>query len=141
MEMEIRLRVVATPVVEAVPGPPGPGKRFVFSDDLVLEGQQTAAGTHSGVVTTLRPVDANNQYLSAPGGAAELLQYEATFKLKAVTGVQAGQITARGVVFTRPTGQPFEPATFAITGGTGAYANARGQVTQEGALRTLMIVS
>jgi hypothetical protein len=138
--MEIKLTVVATPVFGAVPGPPGPGKRFVFSDDLVLEGQQAPAGTHSGVVTTLRHVDANNQYLSAPGGAAELLQYEATFKLNAVTGLQAGEITVRGAFFIRPTGQPFEPAMFAITGGTGAYANARGQVTQAGALRTLMIV-
>jgi hypothetical protein len=29
---------------------------------------------------------------------------------------------------------------FAITGGTNAYANARGQITEEDALRTLEIV-
>jgi hypothetical protein len=143
--MEIVVSVKATPVQDVYPGPAGPGKRFIFSDDLVLERidnktpgsglppleQDRRAGTHSGVVTTLRIAAANDAYL--PGGG-ELFQYEATYRLNAVPAnpphaLRAGQVTARGVVLVQ-NGQNVGLRTFAITGGTDAYANARGQVTQ-----------
>jgi hypothetical protein len=57
------------------------------------------AGTHSGFATTLRFAEANDEFL--PGGSG-LFQYEATFRLNALTHagqtvLQKGQITARGV--------------------------------------------
>jgi hypothetical protein len=158
--MEIVVSVKATPVQAVYPGQPGPGKRFVFSDNLVLEEidgkkpgpgglppdeQDRHAGTHSGVVTTLRIAAANDAYL--PGGS-ELLQYEATYRLNAVPAnppyaLQAGQVTAQGVLLIR-NGQNVGLRRFAITGGTDAYANARGQVIEpdppDAHLRKLQIV-
>ena len=137
-----RVIIMPVPFGEFVPThgqPATPGGRFFFHETLVLEeidnkkpgqGLPTAeaerrAGTHSGIGTTLRHVDAGDPYF--PGGGA-LVQPEATFKLNAVGGaLQGGQITTRGVQHYRdfkPGGIP----TYAITGGTGAYANARGQV-------------
>lgn len=155
--MQIQL-TVAPADFRAYPGPAGLGKRFIFTDDLVYLGK--AAGTHSGCVTTLRNVQAGDAHISfpPPTAPAELLQYEATFSLLASTvdptdpnptnptkpplptGLQEGQITARGLVLFRQATGNVEPARYAITGGTGAYANARGQVTQQGTLRTLDVV-
>lgn len=143
--MEIVLLVTGT-VTNDVPGPPKPGKQFLFSDDLVLERvdnrtpgnglpqqpQDRRAGTHSGSVTVLRIAAPNDKYL--PGGG-ELFEYEGTYALNAVTVggqsvLQEGQVTARGVVLLR-NGQAVPPGKrYAITGGTGAYATARGQSTQ-----------
>ena len=116
--MEIVLLVTGT-VSDEVPGPRRPGKRFVFSDDLVLERvdnripgngltqepQDRRAGTHSGSVTVLRIAAADDKYL--PGGG-ELFEYEGTYALTSCTPGKR----------------------YAITGGTGAYATARGQSTQ-----------
>jgi hypothetical protein len=140
----IVFRVITEPAPfgEFVPahGPPGgPGGRFFFHETLVLEeidsktpghGLPTGeaerhAGTHSGIGTTLRYVDAGDPYF--PGGGP-LVQAESTFKLNAVGGaLQGGQITTRGVQHYRD-GKPVGEPTYAITGGTRAYANARGQL-------------
>lgn len=94
------------------------------------------AGTHSGFATTLRFAEANDEFL--PGGSG-LFQYEATFRLNALTHagqtvLQKGQITARGVKLLdaafKPILGPGELITYAITDGTGSYANARGQITE-----------
>ena len=122
-------------------GPHRPGKQFIFSERLVLESiddnknglppdeGDRRAGTHAGIVTTL---DANDPYQ---------LQYEATFRLSALPfppphGLPAGQITARGVLL-QSGGTPVGGKKFAITGGTDAYAEARGQLTEDGAKRIL----
>jgi hypothetical protein len=126
----------------------GPGHRFVFSNDLVLERidgrtpghglpqppEQRRAGTHSGFVTTLRADVPNDSYF--PSGV-HLWQYEGTYKLDAVPttvgqGLSAGQIVARGVLVLDSDNnfQPAEPVRFAIVGGTEDYATARGQITE-----------
>jgi hypothetical protein len=139
--MEIVLSVWNTPVKHFYPGPHGPGKVFVFSDNLLIESIDTKkvpgteearrAGTHSGLVTTLRATGPTGDAF-IPGDSL-LFQYEGTYRLNAVPGspgLQKGQVTARGVVL-KTGGEPSEkPVTWAITGGTGAYANARGQVTE-----------
>jgi hypothetical protein len=144
--MLITLRVTAS-TGERYPGKKGPGLRFIWSDDLELQGNPgLPAGAHSGISTTLHDVAAGDPYIPVPGGGdAELIQYEATYRLIAVpaAGLQAGQITARGVVFVKIVGnrgQLVEPAPFAITGGTGPYNNARGEGSQQGDLRILDIL-
>jgi hypothetical protein len=128
--------------------PGGPGGRFFFHETLVLEeidgktpGQglptgeaERRAGTHSGIGTTLRYVDAGDPYF--PGGGP-LVQAESTFKLNAVGGaLQGGQVTTRGVQHYRD-GKPVGTPTYAITGGTGAYANARGQLIASDAVQVV----
>jgi hypothetical protein len=144
--MEIVLRVVATPLAKVLPGEFGPGKRFVFSDDLVLEridnktpgnglpkkAKNRRAGTHSGFVTTLRGAKKNDVYLPPK---SELLQYEATYRLTPVAGnpppgMQKGQITVGGVLLIQQNGTLVDALGFAITGGTEAYATARGEATE-----------
>jgi hypothetical protein len=100
----ITLRVVKDhSVVHPYPGQPGPGKRVIWTDDLEREtspgsGSWVPAGTHSGISTTVREAAAGDPYIPVGGGAAELIQYEATYRLLDVpaAGQQAGQITARG---------------------------------------------
>ena len=47
-------------------------------------------------------------------------------------GLKAGPYTERGTVVTTGIyGGPADPDVFAVTGGTGAYANVRGYATQE----------
>jgi hypothetical protein len=140
------------PVNQVIPGPPGqgPGKRWVFSKNLVLERldnntpgnglpqnpQQRLAGSYSGLVTTLRVAAANDPIYQA---GSYLFQYEAIFKFNAVanTPLQAGQITARGVVSLAGNLNPIETRTFGITGGTGAYTTARGQISEQPAVPPL----
>jgi hypothetical protein len=134
---------------------PGPGHRFFFSDNLVLEEidgkkpgpgglpreeKDRRAGTQSGFITTVRKPDPTDPFVA---GGNILLQYDGTYWLNAVAGLQEGQITARGVVLKKD-GLNVGIPTFAITGGTKAYATARGQVTekreQDKELRLLDIV-
>ena len=44
------------------------------------------------------------------------------------TPLQAGQVTARGIVYLASNLNPIETRTFAITGGTAAYTTVRGQL-------------
>ena len=140
--MEIELRVFNTAVDETLPGPRGPGKRFVFSEDLVLQRidnktpgnglpsseQNRRAGTHSGFITVLRFAEADDNFFPED---TELAQYEGTFLLNAVAGLRSGQVITRGVVVFPP-GQALATHTFAIAGGTEAYKEARGQMIESG---------
>jgi hypothetical protein len=142
--------VLQDPVNEAVKGPPpkGPGKRFVFSKNLVLERldnntpgaglpqspQQRHAGTYSGLVTVLRVAKPNDVFLQ-PG--SYLLNYEVVYRFTALanTPLQRGQISAHGVFYGFAVAGHLQsidsPNRLAITGGTQAYQTARGQISQQ----------
>jgi hypothetical protein len=123
--------------------PPGPGKRYAFSNDLVLERydnktpgrglpqnqQQRLAGTHSGFVTTVRLAVANDPFFPA---GTEVFEYEDTYKFNTVpnTPLEKGQVTAKGVFAVSNDNLLDPPATFAITGGTGPHARARGEIIE-----------
>jgi hypothetical protein len=123
--------------------PPGPGHRFVFTNDLALERYddstpgnglpvdplQRRAGTHSGVVTLVRVADATDDFF--PDGS-ELWAYDATYKFNTLddTPLQKGQVTARGVVLFQGEDRLDLPVRFAITGGTGPYSTAHGTITE-----------
>jgi hypothetical protein len=145
--MQILVRVSKGPVDQELPGPFGPGKQFVFSKNLVVlrivdnsnhvytpghglpkKRKNRRVGTYSGLVTTLRVAQANDKFV-VPG--TELFQYESTYRFGALpnTPLHRGQITERGVVNLDSNLNTVEPKTFAITGGTEAYAKARGQVS------------
>jgi hypothetical protein len=97
---------------------------------LPTNAQQRRAGSYSGLVTTLRVAAANDLFYQA---GSYLFQYEAIFKFNTVasTPLQSGQVSARGVVYLAGNLNPLETRTFAITGGTGPYTTARGQVTEQ----------
>lgn len=148
-KMEILVRVLL-PVgaIQSQP-PPNPvvGGQHVFDDDLELKRYdnktpgngpndlpqnpaQRLAGTHSGILTLLRIAQAGDRFY--PQGAL-VIQYQGTYRFKTLphTPLQKGQVTARGVSVFKANGDPFEPPiTFAITGGTEAYASARGQIVE-----------
>jgi hypothetical protein len=163
--VKIELLVTGTPVDVKDPGPPRPGRTFWFSDNLVLRRvdpqvtgaqvlepgnglpqnpQDRHAGTHSGSITVLRVAPATDEYVL---GGGELFAYEGTYVLSAVAVagqlvLRDGQVTARGVILLRNGQAPFGKR-FAITGGIGAYATARGQgqqIDQPDNLRILEIV-
>jgi hypothetical protein len=139
--MRILVRVITPPVVaEFYPGPGGPGKRFMFSEDFLLEKYDGAlqnnqlAGSHSGIATTLRVAKANDRLYPED---SYLLQYEGIYRFNTVpnTPLQRGQITARGVLHGNiPSAGTFTPLDgpirLAITGGTEAYVTARGQILE-----------
>jgi hypothetical protein len=146
--MEILLSVLTTPVAEFVKGSnlPGPGHRSVFSDDLVLEQydnntpgnglpqnpNQRRAGTHSGLITTLRIAKAGDNFYPQD---SLLLHYESTYKFNTVpnTPLKKGQVRVGGVLLgfvVNNQFQPIDPNTLAIVGGTEAYKTASGQVTE-----------
>lgn len=107
--------VVPPPPPGAPPPPPasvGIGEQIVFTDDIAfLTDPGNVIGHHSGFCTRVR---------GGTPGNTNRYQCEATFRLP------GGQLTARGVVdLPRPAGQT-DP--FAISGGTGAYDNIRGEV-------------
>jgi hypothetical protein len=72
--------LIPDPFNGSYPGPPGPGQRFIFTKNLVLQrydnntpgnglppnAQNRLAGSYSGVVTTLRNATANDPFY-APG--------------------------------------------------------------------------
>ena len=149
--MKIEILVGVMPPVGAIPtqppANPAVGDQEVFDDDLVLkrynnrtpgngpndlpqDPAQRLAGTHSGTLTLLRIAKAGDRFY--PQGAL-VIQYVATYRFKAVpnTPLQRGQVTTRGLVVLKSNFDVFEPPVkFAITGGTDAYAMARGEVTE-----------
>ena len=138
---------------EWLPGPDKPGRVFVFSDNLGWQSIDAttvagSAGTHSGTRRFLRSADDNDGVLVKD---VHVVEYEATFVLNAVThdGLQlaAGQVTARGVWYMKDDhpvdaqGQPVNEKRYAVTGGTGAYRQVRGQGFEsvDGHIKTLEI--
>ena len=90
------------------------GDQFVFTNDLLRRG--TKVGEDGGMCVVTR--------LTAEGAA--------TFKCVGSNALPGGQITVQGIVTYGP-GEEVkeEPYFFAITGGTGKYKTARGQVKIE----------
>ena len=133
-------------VSKVYPGPSGLGRRIIFTEDLVLvsidgnpQPAQTPGGTHSGFVTVVREPTANDNFFPNE----ELIHQDAVYLFDTATGnlpaaLPRGQVTVNGMLwFPKPATR-----TFAITGGTGHYALARGQVTESGpngSIRTLDI--
>ena len=100
-------------------GAPGPsiGDRFIFSGNLVRNGKRVGVGAGDCVTVLFRPgLD--------PQGEPEAL----TDQCVATLSLPKGQITAQGLVDrTGPV-----PIRLAITGGTGAYRTARGELETSG---------
>lgn len=90
------------------------GDQTVFADDLVAKVSGEPAGVDGGVCTVVRVADA-----AAQSGTE---QCQVTYSLK------AGQVTAQGLV-TVTNGGLTGTQVAAITGGTGRYRNAHGEVT------------
>jgi hypothetical protein len=98
--IQILVKVIEHLDVE-LPDPPGPGHRFLFSNDLALERyddstpgsglpqdeDQRLAGTHSGFVTLLRVAGANDRFF--PDGS-DLWQYDATYKFNTLDAFAEG---------------------------------------------------
>jgi hypothetical protein len=141
--IQILVRVIQTFSTE-LPGAIAQGKRFIFSDDLVLERyddctpgsglpqnqNQRLAGTQSGFVTIVRVAAANDRFFPANSW---LVEFESTYKFNALddTPLQKGQITAQGVAVLGSNFAHLEPPVrFAITGGTGPYNSAHGKITE-----------
>jgi hypothetical protein len=92
------------------------GDQQVFADDLYDRKGGSKVGTDGVVCTIVRVTDA-----STGSGTAQCV---------ATAALADGQITAQGFIsFTG--GELPAPFQNAITGGTGAYATARGQLTVE----------
>ena len=90
------------------------GDQFVFSNDLLRKGKKI--GEDGGMCLVTR--------LTAEGAA--------TFKCVGSNVLPGGQITVQGIVTYGPGEEvKSEPYFFAITGGTGRYKTARGQVKIE----------
>lgn len=134
--------------------PPGPGHRFYWTEDLRLEeyvdGQthlvatenQKYAGTHSGFTTLLREAGPGDRFYEA---GSFLFHVESLYWFQPAPGtpLHAGQITVEGLSHDRYDQSlaemiPIAPHALAITGGTGPYATARGQVT-EGSIPPLSV--
>jgi hypothetical protein len=143
--IQILVRVIQTFFTE-VPGPVAPGKRVVFSDDLVLERyddstpgsglpqnqNQRLVGTQSGVLTIVRIALANDRFFPAK---SRLVQFEGTYKFNTLddTPLQKGQVTARGVFLVDRKDNLLErPIRYAIVGGTGPFNSAHGKITEAG---------
>jgi len=140
--MRILVSIISPPVfADFVKGSkPGPGHRFVFSEDFRLEEydgvayNKPLAGSHSGFVTTLRIIKANDRLYQKD---SYLFQYEGIYRFNGVpnTPLMRGQVTARGVAYgTLDRFGNFSPLDgvikAAITGGTDAYVMAHGEITE-----------
>jgi hypothetical protein len=90
------------------------GDQLVFTDDL-LDKHGQEVGQHSGFCTRVRIIGSGE-------GAPDLWQCQATLTLP------QGSITARGA-FKFPAVVGELSGRAAITGGTDAYAKARGQIS------------
>jgi hypothetical protein len=127
--------------------PTTPDDHFSFTEDVVLKQynrkrpghglpkkeEDRLAGTHSGTVTLLRDAGPNDRFYKPH---TFVVQYVATYKFNDLrrTPLKKGEITARGLNLldgTRPFPTHLEiPNTYALTGGTDAYARTRGQVIE-----------
>jgi hypothetical protein len=120
--LEVTTRTLQEAEVDSPPAGDSVGDRFVFSEAVFRDGERVGMTGGDCVLVLFRPG-------GDPAGEPEtfLAQCLATVSLP------QGQITVQGLVdFARPGGGPF---TLAVTGGTGAYRTAHGEVeiTEESA--------
>jgi hypothetical protein len=133
--------------------PPGPGHRSYWTEDLglseyvdeqryVATENREFAGTHSGFSTLLREARTGDRFYEA---GSFLFHVESVYWFQPAPGtpLRAGQITAEGLFYNRYDQAlaemvPIAPHTLAITGGTGPYATARGEV-REGSIPPLSV--
>jgi hypothetical protein len=140
--IQILVRVIQTFFTE-LPGPIAQGKRFVFSDNLVLERyddstpgsglpqNQNQGSRHAIRIRDRRPSRCGKRSLLS--GQQPAVQLEGTYKFNALedTPLQKGQVTAPGVALLGNNDTHLEPPVrFAITGGTGHYNTAHGKITE-----------
>jgi hypothetical protein len=90
------------------------GDQTVFSDDLYNKKGGTKLGVDGGVCTIVRITDAKT--------------FSGTAQCVVTASLAGGQIATQGLVSFAGNQLP-PPFDIAITGGTGAYKNASGQVT------------
>jgi hypothetical protein len=98
----------ATLLVLAAPGHGPVGNEFLGTDDLYRQGRRV--GDDASVC----------QFM------ADLGQAGGRFQCLVTVSLPEGQLTAQGLVTLTETGQ--QPLTLAVTGGTGAYRTAHGEV-------------
>jgi len=98
----------ATLLVLAAPGHGPVGNEFLTTDDVFRQGRRVGDEVHVCQIM------------------ADLAQAGARFQCVATVSLPEGQLTAQGLATLTETGG--EPFTLAITGGTGAYRTAHGQV-------------
>jgi hypothetical protein len=124
-----------------------PGFQTFFTEDVVLTQYDTLTptpggglaekeadrfvGIHSGILTVLRVTDTGDRFYTP---VTRIVQYLATYRFRSLPSTPLSQITGRGeFLFNITTHKLVEPPiTYAITGGTGAYANARGKIVELG---------
>jgi hypothetical protein len=128
------------------PQKPKPGLQIPFTEDVVLKEYDAAtagnglpqneanryAGTHSGFLTLLRITGQGDRFYKA---GIFVYQYSATYKFNDLpnTPLKKGQITGHGLsLFDTTTHTILElPIKYAITGGSDAYAKARGEIVEK----------
>jgi hypothetical protein len=98
----------ATLLVLAAPGHGSVGNQFLATDDVFRQGRKV--GDDASVCQIM----------------ADLDQAGARFQCVATVSLPEGQLTAQGLATLTQTGS--QPFTLAITGGTGAYRTAHGQI-------------
>jgi hypothetical protein len=102
---------------------PSIGARFVFSANLVRNGKRVGVGAGDCVIVLFRPGP-------DPQGEPEALTDQGV----ATLSLPKGQITAQGSDHRAGAGRPDRPLPIrlAITGGTGAYRTAHGELLTSG---------
>jgi hypothetical protein len=125
------------------PIPPPEGDYFSFTEDVVLKQykgkkpghglpkkeEDRYAGIHLGTMTLLRHTGPGDRFYK-PG--IFVYQYVATYKFNNLpkTPLKKGQITGHGLLLLDTTTHTVveQPSKYAISGGTDAYAKARGEI-------------
>jgi hypothetical protein len=92
------------------------GDQLIFADDLFAKKDDPKIGSAGGVCTVVRVADAK--------------KFSGTAQCVVTLWLRDGQITVQGLLEFPGEGLP-EPFDLAVTGGTGAYRDAGGQVTVE----------
>jgi hypothetical protein len=100
--------------IDVPPTGPSLGDSNVFSETVTRSGKKV--GVAGGVCTTI-------MVTTKAGKVATVTQ-----QCLVTASLPAGQLTFQGIATFTTTG-PVTTPTFAITGGTGAYRTARGQIT------------
>jgi hypothetical protein len=111
--LELTTRMLQEVAVDSPPAGDSVGDRFVGSEAVFRNDERVGTSGFDCVVVLFRPGP-------DPAGEPEAI----TVQCVATLSLREGQITGQGLVdFTGP-----GPLTFAITGGTGAYRTAHGEL-------------